>query len=432
MAKAMIARQEKRQPKEKIVNPQYRDVLETKGQNGGGAFGGGIFAEGTGSFISTLSIHDAYVANNSVTAGNAAVGGNAAGGGITTQNTSVNFERVKVISNSATGGNSTTQGTPGPGAGGGLYIFALRSGIPRATITNIIVADNQAAQGEGTTTSGNGGAGGMIIHGMDADINHATFAENRIISPLVLGHGLVVQPWTLVNGELPANVNLHNSIIANHTGGGRLATAVTNQIGSTLTFQNGIFSGNTKDTNADNSPVPAGAINGLNTMQTTDSVNFISPGFPDNNYYIQIDSPAKDQALTSTTVDDVEGNNRPFDISSDLGAYEYWPLNLSVGIGDSTLRLNWTKSVNKLIGGVSFYKLQVTCPQGANPPDQVGCGQILIINSDTSINLTGLSNYKKYSILIQAFNASENLIASSNYTYGFPTDIIVFIPLTTR
>ena len=408
-------------------------------QIGGGSYGGGIFVEGVPPVISSVSITDAYVANNTATGGVADKGGNSGGGGILATNTLVNIERTQVILNSSFGGDATPGGNSGPGGGGGIYLFSVSPGIPTATMNNMVIADNLAIQGIGpnvTGSLGNGGGGGIVIQGMNANISHATLAENRLDpgNPgLILGQAIGILPWFLPGGgQLPATVNLSHSIIANHTVGDTGATAVVTQVGSTLTFNRGLFSGNTKDTNADGTPVPVGTINGLATTQSAPSAGFISPGAPHQNYHLRADSAAKDQAAGSPTGDDFEGQSRPYNGVPDLGADEYWPFPLVAAPGDGTLKLDWTAGAITLTGGVNHYEVIVTCPSGANPPAQGGCDAPINAGTGTTFTLTGLTNFKSYSLKINARDASNNLVAGSTNITASPTDFLIYLPLTIR
>ena len=309
-----------------------------------------------------------------------------------------------------------------------MYIFATRSGTFHATLKNVIIAENLANQGSGTTSSGNGGGGGVVVHGMNADFIHTTIARNHIGSTMVLGQGLVVQSWD----SFPAAVNLNYSIVANHTGGGTLASAIAIQKGSTLTFNHGLFAGNAKDTNANGSPVPAGTINGLSTMLSTSSAGFISPGSPNNNYFLRLDSPAKDQATGGTTTDDIDRQTRPYNGVSDLGADENWPFSLLAISGDGILQLNWTAGASVLAGGVNSYEVLVTCSAGANPPNQGSCGQPINAGTATTFTLTGLSNFKQYTIVVNARDSSRTLIATSTTVAAFPTNLSLYLPLVIR
>ena len=399
---------------------------------GGGAYGGGIFIEDFGENATTVTISDSYIADNTAIAGDAKQGGNSAGGGFCSADSNVTIERTSVISNTSIGGSSTTDDA-GPGAGGGLYIFADRQGSFQATLENVVVAENFADQGSGVTSPGNGGGGGIVIHGVKADIAHATIARNHLGSELILGQGLLVQPWPSPSDpSLPAAVNLSYSVIADHTEGGSLATAVVIQQGSTLTFNQGMFSGNVKDTNVDNSPVPAGTVNGFSTMVSAPSVGFIAPDGPDYNYHLRLDSEARDRAAGSPVSDDVDGQGRPYAQKSDFGADEYHPFPLMVVPGDGSLRLYWDAGIDVLAGGVDYYEVLVSCAAGASPPDQGDCGQPINVGTQTAFTLTGLTNFMPYTVEIRAYNPLNELIATSNESTALPTTIFVFLPLILR
>ena len=399
---------------------------------GGGAYGAGIFVEGVAPYVSSLIIEDSYVANNTAVAGNALTGGHAGGGGILATHSSVAIDRVEAISNSVTGGSSTGGGNAGPGAGGGIYLFSMQAGVPTASIKNTIAADNYVAQGNGIQTLGNGGGGGVVIQGMNADITSVTIAKNRLGSGLILGQGLSVGTWPLPSGMVPATVNLSHSIIADHTEGGNLATAVVSQVGTTLTYDHGLFAGNTKDTNIDNSPVSIGAVTGLNTVVSASSAGFISPGSPNYNYHLRLDSAARDQGTTSSTYNDIDSQDRPNNGLPDLGADEYWPFSLSVVPGDGTLRLDWSVGGALMAGGVNNYEVQITCVDGGTPPDQGNCGQTINVGSATQFTFTGLSNFSEYALTVYARDLSQKLIATSTTINSFTTDIFVYLPLVIK
>ncbi|HNB50474.1 MAG TPA: hypothetical protein PK530_00945 [Anaerolineales bacterium] len=407
---------------------------------GGGSYGGGIFVEGVPPIVSTLSISDAYVANNTATGGTANKGGNSGGGGILATNTLVNITRAQVLSNTSFGGDPAPGGNSGPGGGGGIYLFSVSSGIPTATLSNMIIANNLAIQGNGPTQAGslgNGGGGGIVIQGMNANMSHITFAKNQLdpgYPGLILGQAIGILPWYLSNGQLPATVTLAHSIVADHTVGGASATAVVVQVGTTLSFNQGLFAGNGKDTNADGSPVPVGTINGLATTQIAATAGFIAPDAPSENFHLRLDSPAKDDATTSSTPIDFENESRPYNGASDLGGDEYRPFSFSVAPGNGTLLLDWNNAANTLLAGTTGnYQVWVTCPAGANPPDQGGCGTSIVVGSATSFSLTGLSNYAVYTVQIKALDmSSPTIFAQSLALSGTPTDHLVYLPLALR
>lgn len=394
---------------------------------GGGAYGGGVFVEDSGNQVTSLTISDSYIANNRAVGGNGAEkGGSVAGGGIDVDSASLTIERTSIISNTAIGGTSG-----GVGAGGGIYAFASRSGSFRASLENVMIAGNLADQGSGGNHPGNGGGGGIVIHGLPAEINHTTIAQNRLGSTLVLGQGMLVQPWpSPLDPQFPASVTLNHSIIADHNAGNSASPAVVVQQGSTLTFNQGMFAGNAKDTNGDGQPVPAGAITGLNTMQSVASIDFMAPGSPDHNYHLRQNSPAKDKASGSFVTDDIDRQSRPHGDQSDFGADEYHPFRLMFAPGDQTLRLDWSSSADMLQGGVEYYVLHlVDCEKGANPPQQIRCGASENLGNQTTFTLTGLTNFKRYTIEILAHDAASNLLATSERITAFSSNIFAFLPL---
>lgn len=407
---------------------------------GGGAYGGGIFVEDFGNNVTSLTISDSYIANNIAIGGSASVnssnsgGGRAVGGGVCTASSTVQIERTQIISNAVTGGNASSAGAAGNGAGGGAYIFAQRSGPFSASLTNTIVAGNAAYQGGGATSLGNGGGGGIVIHGINTIFNHVTIAGNHIGEDLVLGQGLLVQPWPDPINPDPAlkpTVHLNYGIVADHTGGHTQAAAVVVQQNSFMIFSQGIFAGNSRDTNKDSIPVAPGSITGLDTMALNPSAGFIAPWSPYYNHHIRVDSAAKD-CYSSPIGDDIDRQTRPYGNRSDCGADEYHPFPLTVIPRDGELHLDWTKGAEVLKGGVNRYELVVSCEDGAAPPQQTECGQPLDLGTESAVTLTGLTNFKYYTTEVKAYDPNNMLVATSTIVRACPTTIFVFLPLVLR
>ena len=289
----------------------------------GGGFGGGIYVEMAASF----AISDSYLSNNLAQGGDSTNGGFGAGGGLLVNTTSATIDRVWLISNSAEGGNTTSTGNAGAGGGGGLYLWATDGTvISPASVTNVVIADNYVAMGSIGGTSPGGGGGGIQIQGQQAIITHSTIARNRLGPTLVAGQGLLV---LTAPGVSSASANVNYSIIADHTEGGSGAAAVLVQQGNVVTFNRGLFAGNTKNTNSNGKPMSAGTINGLATMLSASSAGFVAPGSPNFDYHLLATSAAKDQAIGSTTPVDIDGQARPYGPVSDIGADEYELPNLS-------------------------------------------------------------------------------------------------------
>lgn len=396
-------------------------------QYGGGAFGAGILVEDT----SLFRCYDTLIKDNIATAGNGYKGGHSGGGGIQSQNNNeIIIERSKIFSNSSIGGNSTSNGLAGPGAGGGLYFFSTRlSGNFNVSINNVVVANNLAQQGSGTKQIGSGGGGGIVVQGVNADISHATIVANRLDPMYILGQGIIVVAWPLETEAIPAFLNLNHSVIADHIAGGENACAIAVQEGSSLNLNQGLFSGNVKNINNDGMPIIPGIINGLSTMKSSPTADFISPGIPNFNYSLQVGSPARENAIGSFVLDDVEKENRPYSIHADLGAYEYWPFPLTSMAGDEILHLSWDGDIQSLIEYVNTFRLSVNCENDAKSPNELACGDTINLGKNTTFALSGLSNYKNYTIQIYAYDNMEKLIAESEVIVTFPKDIALYLPL---
>lgn len=294
----------------------------------GGAYGGAIFSEAA----IPLQLKDAYIYGNAAIGGDAQNGGMAAGGGVMIYNSSAYLERVQVISNAVRGGNSTDgQGSAGPPSGGGIYFWNADPDIhPCGSLVNAIVADNFAMPASSGKDRNRGGGAGVKVQGMDVDIKHTTIARNRLVSPLVLGQGLLILYSPKGGVLIPSSVTLAYSIVADHTEGGENATAVVLQENNTLTFNHVLFAGNLKDTNEDGVLATPGVFQGWDTVYYEASAGFRAPGPPDYDYHILDTSPAVDRASGSTIGTDIDQQPRPYGTAPDLGADEYWKPQLNL------------------------------------------------------------------------------------------------------
>jgi hypothetical protein len=403
--------------------------------DGGSGFGGAFFAEGA-----TLNLLDANVRNNQALGGNGLNNSTnssiAEGGGIMTigaspLNTNVLLSRVYVIGNTAKSGN----GTVNAGAVGGGGIALTFSGGTNQ-IVNSVIANNLADIGSGNWVGG--GGGGLWLQGVSADVIHSTFVANQLGSAVQAqgAQGLAIILVTPF-GSWSTTANIDFSIIADHTSintpqGGLAALQATPN--TTVNLSLGLYANNTKNDNSGDWPAYKGTINGAGTMLNATSAVFMAPGSPNFNYHIQGTSPAKDQATGSTTSVDIDNEPRPYPSGgkADIGADEYEPFSLPVVPGNGTLQMNWQAATNVVAGLLDHYEIVVTCPPGANPPDQGACGQPINTGVQTSFALTGLSNFKGYTLVVNARDASGNLILPSRTITAYPTNIFLFLPLIMR
>jgi hypothetical protein len=289
----------------------------------GGAFGGGVYAESARLTLTTSDVRSNTAqggnGNNSGATGGGAGFGN--GGGLMTFNSQTVVDRSLFLANLAQGGTGAViKGS----AGGGGVAFLSQAGVAASgSIVNSVIADNTAALGGGTQEQG-GGGGGIWILGPPTTLVHSTIARNQMVGtnptmPTMQGQGVLV-----LGG---ATATLSFNIIADHVNnlnaGNGFAAALSVQPGNTVNLNRNLFtSSNSKDTNANGLPSPAGTFNGLNTSVTPDppTAGFLTPGAPNFDYRIGAGSAAVNAATGSGTTVDITGQIRQG--TPDIGAYE--------------------------------------------------------------------------------------------------------------
>jgi hypothetical protein len=384
---------------------------------GGGAYGGAGFAE-----LATLTLRDAELRGNVAVGGAAGTGGIGGGGALASSNAELEVDRVWVVDNRATGGDGTTK--RGAAGGGGGYL--TRNGADVGLrIRNSVIADNLAETGGGAGQVAGGGGGGLWLQGVEAEVVHTTFAGNRLGSAPMEGLGLVVVNYGCAT---PSTIEVVYGIIANHTSHGGTEALWVGE-GNSTTLERTLWAGNGRDTNAGDS--------GAGTVVDRDPVRALCPGFvsagaPSYDYHLSSASPAIDRVEGSVEGVDIDGEARPSNGWSDLGADEYMQPSLWLHPprgASETLGLEWQANTS-LMAEVDHYSLYVSCEAGARPPDQGPCESPFDVGQQWSYTLTGLTNGGVYTVTVEAWDAWGGLLATSNMVTGIPRDFDhkVFVP----
>ncbi len=391
--------------------------------NAGGAFGGAFYWERAQAAISDANIRSNLAQGGSGSNPTSGVA-IAEGGGIQTTNATFTLQRAYVIANTARGGNGVVN--RGPVGGGGAAFTYFDNSNGHVDIVNSIFADNQAQFGTTGQKTG-GGGGGLWLQGVTATVNQTTIARNTVNDSSLYGPAaILIAPY--YSGAPNTTVTMAYSIISDHTGGEGAVHVQSGANGAAvLSLNTGLFYNNTPaDTNVNG--FQPGIINGLNTMKTG-APAYVSPGSPQYDYHIKGSSAARDQAVGSTTPTDIDNESRSLFPPADIGADEYLPIVLSIAPTAISNLTVWWKTNPVLASSTDHYQVNVTPEAGAAPPAQ---GTSINVGTATSFTLSGLTIGKRYTVVVQARNASNGVLDSSNTVVGLAVDNFVYLPLIMR
>jgi hypothetical protein len=236
---------------------------DAPGGAGGNGLGGAIEAElGSG----PLNLDVVGFTNNVARGGNgpgntAGVGSLGFGGALDTTNANSVINQSSFVANTAQGGNgSTRKGSP---SGGAIHTVDTVSATT-TTITASTIENNLARFGSGQSEQGGDSGGGASFNGGTVTVSNTLFQGNNFGNATFNLQGQAIG----VNnpGGIATTLNLTGSDVLNHVNAfSPPAAAVDVFPGNVANFSGNHFAGNSKDTNADNRPNPAGIFTGLNT-----------------------------------------------------------------------------------------------------------------------------------------------------------------------
>lgn len=407
-----------------IIARGNRSIGGNAGVNAGGAFGGAIKAEGMPNLdidgdgrseVATMRVFGCDLTDNYAIGGNGTNGGMSAGGALETIHTTVLIDRCNVQNNVSQGGDGSA--AQGPAGGGGLYLQNIFYSDSSAVVKNSVIAGNQVAAGAGSAVGG--GGGGIWLQGIEATIMHNTIVGNRMLTSPLQGSAILVMSDGVVNGPRPANIRYN--IISDHTDSGVSALHVKPSNTAYLAYN--LFYANSSNLNTSQT----GDINGMETS-VLGNPRFIDGSVTGNAWGFQISasSAAVDRAVGSNEISDIENKSRSG--VPDIGAFESAPFQVWIlQVSSETLRAYWGDQ-----NDVDHYLLTVSCPQGANPPNELSCNvPTRYPGSADSVLLTGLTNYANYNILVSALDSSGSVLMTNEGT-AMPTDIFVFVPVIAK
>jgi hypothetical protein len=147
-------------------------------------------------------------------------------------------------------------------------------------------------------------------------------------------------------------------------------------------------------------------------------------------YHLDAGSPAINAARDEGVAVDLDGQPRPVGGTPDMGAYEFQPfINLWAWPGDQRIHLAWQVAADD----PALHSFAVSAT--VRPQGMAVYSSTLITGLPTTTlayTLTDLINYAWYTVVIEGWDANEDLLARSNAVVVMPTDRYVYLPLLAR
>lgn len=156
--------------------------------------------------------------------------------------------------------------------------------------------------------------GGIFSQNSELTLIHVTVARNSVLSDMQAS-GLIVLHYL---DDTTSTADIQYSIFADH----RMKVAVMAQTaGDVVNLDHTLFYDNRRGDYGSQAGLPPGVINHTNEVPSGDP-EFLSSGLPDYDYHIGENSAARDQAMNSTSVEDIDADGRPVGREADVGADE--------------------------------------------------------------------------------------------------------------
>ena len=371
-----------------------------------------------------LTLSNVTVISNTATTGNLS----ASGGGMSLQavgNSPLNVEMINVTVQNNIAGNDFSS------SGGGI---ALNLNGGRATLRQARILDNQVARIK-TFLGGPSRGGGIYVSNGDLNLVNVLLAGNSGEQ----GEAIAVQS----SGNAGATVTMNYVTLADNyrTSADAAAIIHTDGLQVYLLLANALFSGNPTAFEARNNVQPAevlvastlvdnkvgtvisGTVTITGTLLRGDAGYVNAAG---GDYHLTATSAAVDKGNGLAPLIDLDGVNRPKGVTTDIGAFEFTPTNLS----DQTITFN--PLPDKLVNDPPF-PLNATASSGLAVSFATLTPNICTVSGNTVTVITtgtctiqagqaGNGNFNPAPPVAQSFAVKSTQKSEQTITFSKPVD----------